>query len=389
MVWKNATFRFINGVAVVTEHHSEVDLAFIAQQIDFLTPKRQQQLLQVTTSYQQLFNGEVDDCSEFESKEIERVRNAYHASRWNSILEPLHDQLSHSNATIVPITSEKYPPQLKQISSAPPLLFIKGDINNLHLPQIAIIGSRKMTRGGERNAEDFSRFLANSGFAITSGLAVGIDGAAHRGALQAHSGATIAVMATGIGAVYPRLHNYLADQILDSGGTLVTEFAPNTKPLPHHFPQRNRVISGLSLGVLVVEAAMKSGSLITARTALEQNREVFAIPGSIHNVQSRGCHWLIKQGASLVQEAEDIITELAGALAGLNASISQVLSVQVEQDFDNEEQALLDLMGFELVDLETLIERSHWSVTKLLQMLISLELRNAISNENGCYQRLG
>jgi DNA processing protein len=149
------------------------------------------------------------------------------------------------------------------------------------------------------------------------------------------------------------------------------------------------VISGLSLGVLVVEAAMKSGSLITARTALEQNREVFAIPGSIHNVQSRGCHWLIKQGASLVQEAEDIITELAGALAGLNASVSQVLSVRVEQDFDNEEQALLDLMGFELVDLETLIERSHWSVTKLLQMLISLELRNAISNENGCYQRLG
>jgi DNA processing protein len=122
---------------------------------------------------------------------------------------------------------------------------------------------------------------------------------------------------------------------------------------------------------------------------LEQNREVFAIPGSIHNPQSRGCHWLIKQGASLVQEAEDIITELAGALAGLNESISQPLSVRVEQDFDNNEQALLDLMGFELVDLETLIERSQWSVTKLLQMLISLELRNAIANENGCYQRLG
>jgi DNA processing protein len=374
---------------VVTEHHSEVDLAFIAQKIDFLTPKLQQQLLQLTTSYQQLFNGEIDDCSPFESEQITQIRKAYHNAQWESTLDQLHEQVQLADATIIPITSDDYPMQLKQISSPPPLLFVKGDLGNLRLPQIAIVGSRQMTRGGERNAEDFARFLANSGFAITSGLAVGIDGAAHRGALQAHSGATIAVMATGINAIYPRQHNSLSGQILDSGGTLVTEFFPNTKPLPHHFPQRNRVISGLSIGVLVIEAAMKSGSLITARTALEQNREVFAIPGSIHNPQSRGCHWLIKQGASLVQEAEDIITELAGALAGLNESISQPLSVRVEQDFDNNEQALLDLMGFEPVELETLIERSQWSVTKLLQMLISLELRNAIANENGCYQRLG
>ena len=224
--------------------------------------------------------------------------------------------LSGVGAQIIPITSLDYPQQLKQISSAPPLLYSLGQTDNLHLPQIAIVGSRRMTRGGENNALQWSRFLANSGFTITSGLALGVDGCAHRGALEATNGKTVAVMATGIDSIYPQRHRQLAEQILDSGGTLVTEFHPNEKPLPTHFPRRNRIISGLSLGVLVVEAAVKSGSLITARYALEQNREVFAIPGSIHNPQSRGCHLLIKEGAQLVESGDDIIAELGGAMAG-------------------------------------------------------------------------
>jgi DNA processing protein len=167
---------------------------------------------------------------------------------------------------------------------------VLGNSDRLHLPQIAIVGSRRMTRGGESNALQWAQYLAEAGFTITSGLALGVDGAAHRGALQASQavGTTIAVMATGIDQIYPYRHRQLADQILQADGALITEFAPGSEPVAARFPQRNRIISGLSLGVLVVEAALKSGSLITARYAMEQGREVFAIPGSIHNPQSRG-----------------------------------------------------------------------------------------------------
>jgi|TARA_B110000908_G_scaffold164836_1_gene213407 DNA processing protein len=257
------------------------------------------------------------------------------------------------------------------------------------MPQIAIVGSRKMTRVGEQNALNWGRFLANSGFTVTSGLARGIDGAAHQGALQASGGATIAVMATGIDKIYPKQHQFLADQIVDSGGCLVTEFEPGTEPFPQHFPQRNRIISGLSLGVLVIEAAMKSGSLITARTALEQNREVFAIPGSIHNPQSKGCHSLIKQGATLVEEAADIVGELGSALGSLKESLkSKNPEAKSVLDFDQDQRELLELIGFDSIDLDTLIRLSQWPAVRLSQVLVSLELCSAIDNDNGFYQRL-
>jgi DNA processing protein len=221
-------------------------------------------------------------------------------------------------------------------------------------------------------------------------------------------------MATGIDSIYPQRHRQLAEQILDSGGTLVTEFHPNVKPLPTNFPRRNRIISGLSLGALVVEAAVKSGSLITARYALEQNREVFAIPGSIHNPQSRGCHLLIKEGAQLVESGDDIISELGGALAAIAATAAKVdcsgsnagsaehsaeLTVELSTQFsaqlstqltalNQQESNLLKILGFERMDIDSLSREHSMPVETLSELLIGLELKGIICNENGFYQRL-
>ena len=245
-----------------------------------------------------------------------------------------------------------------------------------------------MSRDGETNALQWGEYLANAGFTITSGLAVGVDGAAHRGALRAiesSRGTAVAVMATGIEQIYPRRHCKLADQILAVGGALVTEFEPGTSPLPARFPQRNRIISGLSLGVLVVEAAMKSGSLITARLALEQDREVFAIPGSIHNPQAQGCHLLIKQGAQLVERADELVAELVGPLAGLAQLLPQ-LSSELPADLSAEETAIIESLGFDAVDINSL--NSPYSVEKTAQLLVRLELKGVVANDAGFYRRL-
>ena len=287
------------------------------------------------------------------------------------------------------VSHTDYPPQLKQIQRPPPVLYVLGNSDRLHLPQIAIVGSRRMTRGGETNAGKWAQYLAEAGFTITSGLAVGIDGAAHLGALLAspQAGSTIAVMATGIDQIYPYRHRQLAEQILQADGALITEFAPGSEPVAARFPQRNRIISGLSLGVLVVEAAVKSGSLITARYAMEQDREVFAIPGSIHNPQSRGCHWLIKQGATLVETAADIVVELTGPLAGLQASLPHSGSIaESNVMLDAEETQLLNQLGYEATDRDSL--GGQFPAEKLSQLLISLELKGVISNSDGLYQRL-
>lgn len=212
-----------------------------------------------------------------------------------------------------------------------------------------------MTAGGDANASQWAKYLGEAGLTITSGLAIDVDGAAHRGALQGlpAAGKTIAVMATGIEQVYPYHHRQLAEQILQADGALITEFAPGSKPLPAYFPQRNLIISGLSLGVLVVEAAVKSGSLINARLAMEQDREVSALPGSIHNPQSRGCHALIKQGAQLVETAADIIHELREPLAGLSDAMPPLPSIQsspstkTRVDLDANEASLLNELGVE------------------------------------------
>ena len=204
-----------------------------------------------------------------------------------------------------------YPALLTELPDAPPLLFIDGDLSLLERPQLAMVGSRRASRAGLDNAQAFARSLARAGFVITSGLALGIDGAAHQGALDVE-GRTVAVLGTGLQRLYPARHLGLAGRIVDGGGALVSELPLDCPPQASNFPRRNRIISGLSLGVLVVEASPSSGSLITARLAAEQGREVYAIPGSIHHPGARGCHQLIRQGAALVESVEDILQALRG-----------------------------------------------------------------------------
>lgn len=204
-----------------------------------------------------------------------------------------------------------YPALLAELPDAPPLLFVEGDVSLLERPQLAMVGSRRASRAGLDNALSFARSLARAGFVITSGLALGIDGAAHQGALDV-DGHTIAVLGTGLQRLYPARHVGLAGRVVEGGGALVSELPLDCPPQASNFPRRNRIISGLSLGVLVVEASPSSGSLITARLAAEQGREVYAIPGSIHHPGARGCHQLIRQGAALVEGVEDILQALRG-----------------------------------------------------------------------------
>ncbi|MGD2118156.1 MAG: DNA-processing protein DprA [Chromatiales bacterium] len=296
--------------------------------------------------------------------------------------------LSHEQNHLVSIFDNNYPELLKSIDDAPVALFASGDIELLHQPQIAIVGSRNPSRGGSDNAFAFARHLAASGFTITSGLAAGIDASAHRGALAA-PGTTIAVTATGLDRVYPAQHRELAHQIADSG-LLVSEFPPGTPPRAGHFPRRNRLISGLSLGTLIVEAAIQSGSLITARLASEQGREVFAIPGSIHNPLSKGCHRLIKQGAKLVETAQDIVDELKYLIALLpDATIqpqsAQASSTQAVENIDPDYALLLDAMGWDPQPIENIITNSGLKAEAVSSMLLLLELQGHVSSAPGGY----
>ena len=227
---------------------------------------------------------------------------------------------------VVTVLDADYPKQLCEIKSPPLVLFVQGDINLLSQPQLAMVGSRNATPIGVETAEQFARYLTQCGLTITSGLALGIDAASHCGAIR--SGKTIAVLGTGLDFIYPKRNQQLAIEIVKSGGAVISEFPLGTPPERKNFPRRNRIISGLSLGVLVVEATLYSGSLITARLAGEQGREIFAIPGSIHNPVARGCHQLIRCGAKLVETAQDIIEELAFK-PNMNSP-----KIEAEQKFD-------------------------------------------------------
>jgi DNA processing protein len=304
--------------------------------------------------------------------------------------------LAQPDHHFLPLDSPRYPALLADIPDAPIGLFVRGDPDALNLPQLAIVGSRNPTAAGNDNARHFAAHLAQSGLAITSGLAIGIDAAAHRGALQA-GGRTIAVCGTGLDIDYPRANAGLAVQIA-SGGALVSEFPLGTPAAKGNFPRRNRIISGLALGTLVVEAAVQSGSLITARLAADQGREVFAIPGSIHNPLARGCHRLIRQGAQLVETADDIFVELRALAGALRANSieprgrSQVLtrselsnntgatSKTAEPQalftpvLDKEYEILLDALGFEPASVDVLIARTGLKADEVASMLLILEL---------------
>ena len=374
----------------IVNTHDEAQWALIAQILKPCTPKLQLALIDCLGSFRQLFESREPIDNPALNQQLQIIRKAYHAGRWQAEVDNLGKTLDQYQATAIPITSEDYPPQLKQIAKPPPLLYVRGNSNCLHLPQIAIVGSRRMTRGAEIIAKTWAKSLAASGFTITSGMATGIDSCAHRGAIEAPQGTTVGVMATGIDHVYPRRNASLAEEIIEKGGALVTEFAPGTPPLPAHFPQRNRIISGLSLGVLVVEAALNSGSLITAKCALEQNREVFAIPGSINSPQSKGCHQLIKQGACLVETTAELVEEIAGPLASYGEKYKNLVQMPTEssptETLTSEESLLLKIIGYEPILIDEL--DTPWPMDKLLQLLIALELKGVIISEQGYYTRL-
>jgi len=280
-------------------------------------------------------------------------------------------------------------------------LFTDGDVDALWQPQLAVIGSRNPTSGGIENARDFAGTLARQGFTITSGLATGIDGTAHQAALDAGA-TTVAVLGSGLDRIYPAGNRGLAENIRKQG-VLVSEFPPGTPPAREHFPQRNRIISGLSLGVLVIEAALNSGSLITARMAAEQGREVFALPGSIHNPLSKGCHRLIRDGARLVETDTEILQELAPLAGRLAASLRQQMDSEANQQVDEklansdsgpnlaedpDYAKLWSCLGFDPLPVDTLITTSGLTAKAVSAMLLMLELRGRVeAHPGGAFSR--
>lgn len=307
---------------------------------------------------------------------------------WDSVERDL-DWLGQPAHHALALSDPAYPPLLLEIADPPPVLFVHGDPALLARPQLAMVGSRNPTPGGSETAHAFACYLAQAGLIITSGLALGIDGASHRGALEG-GGPTIAVAGTGLDRVYPASHRTLAHAIV-ANGALVSELPPGAPPLPDHFPRRNRIISGLSAGTLVVEAAANSGSLITARLAAEQGREVFAIPGSIHNPLARGCHALLRQGAKLVETAQDILEELGPLTGGFTPSTARPTSQGNDMAACTVEQkALLECLSFEPVAVDTIIRRSGLTPEVVSSILLTLELQGyVISSAGGCYARMG
>jgi DNA processing protein len=297
-------------------------------------------------------------------------------------------------------TEEDFPPQLEAIPDPPAALFVKGDASLLLRPQVAIVGARKAQVPGLANARRFAACLAEGGLVVTSGMADGIDGAAHEAALDAGQ-PTVAVIGTGPDRVYPRKHHALARRIA-ANGAIVSEYSPGTAVLPRHFPARNRIIAGLSLGVVVIEASLRSGSLITARVAGEQGRDVFALPGSIHNPLAEGCHSLIAEGARLVQRPDEVLAALAPAAMELGAQLRERLAADESRPAtgrakrgpfdwreDEEYRRLLDVMGYDPASLDALVGTTGLAAGPLSSMLLMLELEGEVASLPGNrYQRV-
>ncbi len=286
-----------------------------------------------------------------------------------------------AGAEIVSIADERYPPLLREIHDPPPLLYARGDTELLRQPQLAIVGARRATAAGLQAAEQIASAIALAGLHICSGLARGVDGAAHKGALKA-GGKTIAVMATGVDQIYPERHRALSEQIANAGCVL-TEFPPGTPPRRQNFPQRNRIISGMALGTLVVEAALPSGSLITAGTALEQGREVFALPWSVAHKGGAGCLKLLREGAKMVTRVEDILEEL-GVLHNLQLDMLAEMDAGKPRSRSAE---LLTLIGCEPVSVDLLVDHSGLPVQEVMSLLSGLEVSAKVIRCPGGYIR--
>lgn len=332
------------------------------------------------------FNG-ISELFTLSAKELiarglhERFVTALKNLDWALVEKDLAWQ-AQRDCAVVTYDDPTYPAYLRQISDPPLVLFVKGNQTALNTAQIAIVGARNATPQGLVNASQFARMLAQAGFTITSGLALGVDGAAHLGAL-AQQGVTIGVAGNGLEHIYPHTHKQLHETILLNHGAIISEFPVGTPPQPRNFPRRNRIIAGLSRGVLVIEAALKSGSLITARHALDQGREVFAIPGSIHNLLARGCHHLIRQGAKLVETVEDILEEI-GNFSKLSAPLVQ----SEELSLTKEERTVLRQVEYDITSLDVIALRSGLTVSEVSSILLTLELRGYVQSVTGGYIRV-
>lgn len=310
---------------------------------------------------------------------------------WHGVERDLAWLDASDNHHILTLEDPDFPFLLRETPGAPFLLFVKGDPKWLSLPQIAMVGTRQPTPLGREQAYEFAQGFVAQGLTVTSGLALGVDGASHEGALNGNGG-TIAVMGHGLDSIYPKAHQGLATQIMYQGA-LVSEFPIGTSPLRQHFPRRNRIISGLSGGVLVVEAALKSGSLITAQYALEQGREVFALPGSIHNPTAKGCHQLIRQGAHLIETVKEVIEILTPFYAGWQPEREfQTKTVQVVKEKRKEgktsDNVLLAAIGDCLTPIDVLIQRTGLSLQRLTSELLDLELDGQVKAVPGGYVRI-
>lgn len=290
----------------------------------------------------------------------------------NSHAEQILEDTLAIGANVLPISSDSYPPMLKQISDAPLLLFVKGDIDVLSLQQLAFVGSRSVSHYGSEVCNYLIEQFAGNQLAVTSGLALGVDGIAHQAALK-NNLPTVAVMATGLNHIYPKRHRILAHEIAESGA-VITEFLPNIPPLKYNFPKRNRIISGLSLGTVVIEASEKSGSLITAQCALEQNREVFAVPGNIFNPLSKGCHKLIEQGAKLVTSGADILNEFAISLSTQQVTKNHLAGSK-----------LLASVDYDTTPVDVIVQRSKLPLDQVLMELLELEVQGVVIAVSGGY----
>jgi DNA processing protein len=314
------------------------------------------------------------------AKEIAALR----APHWTAVEKELAWQ-QEAGHFILALNDSRYPPALKEISDPPLVLYVAGHAELLLEAQLAIVGSRRPTPLGLANAKKFSSSLAEAGLVITSGLALGIDAASHQGAL-AVNGRTIGVCGTGLNHVYPPSHRALFENILAQGGAIISEFVLDAPAHACHFPRRNRVIGGLSLGVLVVEAALKSGSLVTARHASEQGREVFAIPGSIHNPLAQGCHHLIREGAKLVETAKDILEEIA--FVAPSWKVSKNSKNEKKTELSPVYSQLLEQIGYEITPLDVILWRSGLTTSEVSSILLTLELSGYIQATSGGYIRI-
>ena len=302
------------------------------------------------------------------------------------LITPTLNWLQKESAHVVTLADFNYPKTLLEIPNPPTLLYAIGHLHWLNFPSIAMVGSRSSTPQGDKNATDFAFSLCNQGLCVVSGMALGIDGAAHLGAIKAN-GATIAVVGTGLDIVYPAKHRDLAHKIAERG-LIISEFPLGTPSKAQNFPRRNRLISGLSLGCLVVEANVASGSLITARLSAEQGREVFAIPGSIHSPVAKGCHQLIKQGAKLVESVQDILEELKNLLSAVSP-YGLIKSDDLHVIIGSETNTVLTCMGFDAIDFDTIQSLCALTTDSLSAKLMMLELEGKITTlVGGKFQRL-